>query len=225
MTNLRCSLRRDESVISARRSFTLVELIVVLTIIFVLTGLVFTAAGFIANKGARARAESEMAALAAALENYRSDNGNYPRDPTGGNCSNSCNNNQSSTDCLNANSPAMQAGDPTSTCYQNASRYLYGQLSGDYDNSNPTASTNYDYLIDRNEATNRAYFNFSPGMLSVSVITSGKGKGPTVNGGARGGAVFGRAGGNGRRRPRPPTRHVGSPAARGGNSLPAAARR
>src|SRR5438128_9081784 len=101
MTNLRCSLRHDESVISARRSFTLVELIVVLTIIFVLTGLVFTAAGFIANKGARARAESEMAALTAAIENYRSDNGNYPRDPGTG--SGNCNSNKSTTDSLNAN--------------------------------------------------------------------------------------------------------------------------
>src|SRR5438045_8256309 len=81
MTNLRCSLRRDESVSSARRSFTLVELIVVLTIIFVLTGLVFTAAGFIAKKDASSRAQSEMAALAAAMENYKSDNGNYTRDP------------------------------------------------------------------------------------------------------------------------------------------------
>ena len=220
MTNLRCSLRRDESVISARRSFTLVELIVVLTIIFVLTGLVFTAAGFIANKGARARAESDMAALTAAIENYRSDNGNYPRDPTGGNCSNSCNNNQSSTDCLNANSPAMQAGDPTSTCYQNASRYLYGQLSGDYDNSNPTASTNYDYLIDGNEATNRAYFNFSPGMLSVSVITSGKGKGPTVNGGGGGGAFTGPLGPTGAIGPIAATGNTGPTGPSGGTGPP-----
>src|SRR5437016_5812293 len=116
MTNLRCSLRRDASIISARRSFTLVEVIVVLTIIFVLTGLVFTAAGFIANKVAHARAESEMTALTAAIENYSSDNGNLSRGPTGGDCSNSFNNNQSFTDCLIANSPALQAGDPTSTC-------------------------------------------------------------------------------------------------------------
>src|SRR5437867_6981215 len=118
MTNLRRSLRRDASVVPARCSFTLVELIVVLTIIFVLTGLVFTAAGFIQKKGARARGESEMAALAAAIENYKSDNGNYPRDPgTGGG---NCNSNQSATDSLDANSAGLQVGDPTSDSYQNA---------------------------------------------------------------------------------------------------------
>src|ERR1043166_3361044 len=144
MTNFRQSLRRDASVVPARRSFTLVELIVVLTIIFVLTGLVFTAAGYIQKKGARSRTESEMAALGSAVENYKSDNGNYPRDPGNGNC----NNPTSTTDNLVANDTGLKVGDPTGDNYRNASQYLYGQLSGDFDNSAPTATTNYNALLD-----------------------------------------------------------------------------
>src|ERR1043166_6166555 len=112
MTNFRQSLRRGASVVPARRSFTLVELIVVLTIIFVLTGLVFTAAGFIQRKGARARGESEIAALAAAIENYKSDNGNYPRDPGNGTPSGNCQSNQTATDGLIANDNGLNVGDP-----------------------------------------------------------------------------------------------------------------
>src|SRR5438552_5275698 len=140
-----------------RRSnaFTLVELLVVLVIIMILTGMVLAAAGYVSKKGAHSRAEAEMTALAAALEAYKGDNGNYPRDPI----------NPSSTDNLDANSIA--GGDPTG--YQKASRFLYGQLSGDYDNSSPTASTNYNYAIDTaNELANRAYFTFPPGMLSIT---------------------------------------------------------
>jgi len=106
----------------------------------------------------------------------------------------------------------MQAGDPTSTCYQNASRYLYGQLSGDYDNSNPTASTNYDYLINGNEATNRVYFNFSPGMLSVSVIV-GKANGGSPSSG--GGGVTGPIGATGAIGPIAATENTGPTAPTG----------
>lgn len=58
--------------------FTLVELLVVITIIAILASLVLGAAGFIQKKGARNRAEAEIAAIAAALESYKADNGDYP---------------------------------------------------------------------------------------------------------------------------------------------------
>jgi len=92
-------------------SFTLIELIVVTTVIIILTGLVLSTVGYIQKKGARARAETEIAAMSAACENYKADNGVYPRN---------CN-----TDQLAASS----SGDPTA--YQAASLYLYKQLSGD----------------------------------------------------------------------------------------------
>lgn len=63
---------------SRTKAFTLIELLVVITIIAVLAGLVLAAAGSVQKKGARSRAESEIAALGAALENYKADNGDYP---------------------------------------------------------------------------------------------------------------------------------------------------
>jgi type II secretory pathway pseudopilin PulG len=92
------------------RAFTLIELIVVFGLIIVLTGLVLSTVGYARKKGARARAETEIAAMAAACENYKADNGIYPR---------------------GANSDALDAqasGDPSQ--YQNASLELYNALFG-----------------------------------------------------------------------------------------------
>lgn len=63
-----------------RRSnaFTLIELIVVFGIILVLAGLILSTAGYARKKVARARAETEIAAMSAALESYHSDNAVYP---------------------------------------------------------------------------------------------------------------------------------------------------
>ena len=64
---------------SRQHGFTLIELLVVITVIGILAGLVLQAAGYAQKKGARSRAEAEIAALSAALENYKSDNGDYPK--------------------------------------------------------------------------------------------------------------------------------------------------
>ena len=92
-------------------AFTLIELVVVVAVIVTLVGLVLSTVGYIQKKAARSRAETEIAAMSAACESYKVDNGIYPRD---------CN-----TDQLVASS----SGDPTA--YQAASLYLYKQLSGD----------------------------------------------------------------------------------------------
>src|SRR5207248_8063691 len=67
------------------RAFTLIELIVVFGLIIVLTGLVLSTVGYARKKGARVRAETEIAAMAAALESYKADNAVYPAysGPTG----------------------------------------------------------------------------------------------------------------------------------------------
>src|SRR5438094_8534411 len=97
-------------------AFTLIELIVVITVIVILTGLVLSTVGYAQKKGARARAETEIAAISAACESYKADNGVYPRD----NATNQY------TDILDA----RQNFDATQTVYQNASRYLYDALLG-----------------------------------------------------------------------------------------------
>src|SRR6266498_2087536 len=61
-------------------AFTLIELIVVITVIVILTGLVLSTVGYAQKKAARARAETEIAAISAALESYKADNAVYPRD-------------------------------------------------------------------------------------------------------------------------------------------------
>jgi prepilin-type N-terminal cleavage/methylation domain-containing protein len=63
---------------STTRAFTLIELLVVIAIIAILAGLLLNTAGYIQKKGAMSRAETEMAALTTALENYKADNGDYP---------------------------------------------------------------------------------------------------------------------------------------------------
>src|SRR6266568_1647171 len=69
----------------ASHAFTLIELIVEFGLIIVLTGLVLSTVGYARKKGARARAETEIAAMSAACEGYKADNGVYPRDnPTPG---------------------------------------------------------------------------------------------------------------------------------------------
>lgn len=59
-------------------AFTLIELIVVITVIVILTGLVLSTVGYAQKKGARARAETEIAGMSAALESYKADNAAYP---------------------------------------------------------------------------------------------------------------------------------------------------
>ena len=120
------------------RAVTIVELLVVIMIILILAGLILSISSYVQNKGARARAETEIAAMSAALESYKADNGIYPRDNPG----------NQYTDNLNAKADF----DPTQSKYQNASLYLFFQLSG----------------LDANQqavANMKSYFAFKPQML------------------------------------------------------------
>jgi general secretion pathway protein G len=108
-------------------AFTLIELVLVVGIIAVLSALVLSTVGYARKKGARARAETEIAALSAACENYKADNGVYPY-----------NNTTNALDARTRGDPADTA-DPT---YSNASFYLYTQLSGDTTgNRSPTGKS------------------------------------------------------------------------------------
>src|SRR5215470_17508633 len=91
-------------------AFTLIELVLVVGIIAVLMGLVLSTVGYARKKGALTRAETEIAAMAAACEDYKADNGIYPAN--------------SDTNTLNAQTSL----DPSA--YQAASPYLYNALFG-----------------------------------------------------------------------------------------------
>jgi len=95
-------------------AFTIIELLVVIAIIIILGSLILSTVGYVQKKGERSRAEAEIAAMSAALESYKADNGTYPRDVT-------------ATDGLDARASI------DFTKYQTASQYMYGQLAADAD--------------------------------------------------------------------------------------------
>src|SRR5437764_2340265 len=62
----------------AEGAVTIIELLVVIIIILILAGLILSISSYVQNKGARARAETEIAAMSAALASYKADHGIYP---------------------------------------------------------------------------------------------------------------------------------------------------
>ena len=106
-------------------AFTVLELLIVVAIIIVLAGLILATSGYVQTKGKRSRAEAEIAAISAALENYKADNGIYPSN--------------TATKDLNPTSPTSD--------YRPASSHLYSSLTGDDDadstTSPPASAKNY----------------------------------------------------------------------------------
>ena len=152
-------------------AFTLIELIVVVSIIAVLGALVLSTAGYARKKGARARAETEIAAMSAALENYKADNGIYPRDAA-------------TTDSLDTTA-AINIGN-----YQAASQYMYGQLAGDPDfdgvpNSSSKAYMQFKPNMLGTDANNKVYprdpFGNSYGYSTRMAATGSGGYNPTFD--------------------------------------------
>jgi general secretion pathway protein G len=112
----------------------------VIAIIIILAGVVLSISSYAQNKGARSRAEAEIAAISAALESYKADNGVYPRDNPG----------NKFTDTLDPRTNPLPS--PSPSVYTNASFYLYSQLSGLDQNQQPVANM-------------KSYFMFKPQML------------------------------------------------------------
>src|SRR5713101_2382134 len=109
-------------------SFTIIELLVVIAIIIILAGLILSTVGYVQKKGARARAEAEIAAMSAALESYKADNGIYPRDPTASSTDNLAALTDSSYATKSPPDPVPTSYDPRVAAYSAASFYLYGRL-------------------------------------------------------------------------------------------------
>src|SRR6059058_1521191 len=107
----------------AEGAVTIIELLVVIIIILILAGLILSISSYVQNKGKRARAETEIAAISAALESYKADNGIYP-----------------ANNATNSLDPTTMT-DPSSSSYVSASNYLYIQLSGDSDGNPATTSS------------------------------------------------------------------------------------
>lgn len=127
-----------------KRAFTILELMVVITIIIILAGLVLSISTYVQNKAARSRAEAEIAAMSAALESYRADNGIYPRDNT--------TNQYTDTLDAKASSSFNATPSPSPNAYTNAAFYLFSELSGLDASQQPIANK-------------KSYFSFKPQML------------------------------------------------------------
>lgn len=126
--------------------FTLVEMLIVISIIAVLTGLVLGVFSLVQGKAARARASGEIKAISAALEHYKADNGAYVRNDD--------------TDALD---PRVD-GNPTVAKYQKANIYLYSELSGDRTpEGNPDGKVDSD--PDNENTPVNFYMTFKPSML------------------------------------------------------------
>jgi general secretion pathway protein G len=156
----------------ARRAFTLIELIVVIAIIIILAGLILSTVGYVQKKGARSRAETEIAAMSAACESYKADNGIYPRNGV--------------TDGLNA----QTSGDPTT--YQAASFCLYNSLFGATNGSRNPDSGARSYFVfkpnmlspaDQNQNVQyiRDPFGNSYGYSTMMAATGNGGYNPTFD--------------------------------------------
>jgi type II secretory pathway pseudopilin PulG len=162
-------VRRGERRYNA--AFTLIELIVVTAVIIILTGLVLSTVGYVQKKGARARAETEIAAMSAACESYKADNGVYPRDAT-------------TTDTLDARVTINMAN------YQAASQYLYGQLAGDPDfdgvpNANYKSYMQFKPNMLGTDNANKVYprdpFGNSYGYSTANQVNPNQGYNPTFD--------------------------------------------
>jgi prepilin-type N-terminal cleavage/methylation domain-containing protein len=173
----------------AEGGFTLIELLVVIAIIIVLAGLILTTAGYVQRKGKRARAETEIAAMSAALESYKADNAIYARGPATAITIGTITIPVNVTDSLDAKA----YGNPTNTTnptYSETSLYLYTLLSGDSNGTrNPSGKSYMQFqpkmlLPAGGSGTVTAIsdpFGNSYGYSTANQVNSGKGYNPTFD--------------------------------------------
>jgi type II secretory pathway pseudopilin PulG len=136
-------------------AFTILELLIVITIITILAGLTIATMGYVQDKAKRSRAEAEIAAISAACESYKADNGIYP-----------------TTTATNTVDPVanIDAISADKTKYQQASKDLYASLSGD---TNCDGTVTDADKADPNGSLPKTYFAFKPQMLGGTKNSSG----------------------------------------------------
>jgi prepilin-type N-terminal cleavage/methylation domain-containing protein len=132
-----------------KSGFSLVELMVVISILCGLMTMVFGVQRYAQTKSRRSRVEAQIAAFSAAAEAYKSDNASYPR-----------------TDETDASTSVGALGaDTKSDAFLKANLALYAMLAGDLDlNGKPDATES------GTGAQNATpfYMTFSPSQLSMS---------------------------------------------------------
>lgn len=142
-------------------AFTLLELLTVIAIILILVGISVGTYGYANNKAARSRAEAEIRALAAACENFKTDNGEYPRVLPGQDPANQWGPDKIDPRTMIGVASVDPQGNPNST-YVEANTRLYELLSG--------LSLQGAQLMDTSTppVALKSYFTFKPNQLKRS---------------------------------------------------------
>jgi prepilin-type N-terminal cleavage/methylation domain-containing protein len=153
-------------------AFTLVEMLVVMAIIAILTGIILSLNGMVQSTGARSRAAAEIKAMAAACEAYKADNGGYPQ---GSQYSGSASAPAGATDTDKLDSNPASANnfatfdanpnDYTGTSIHPVTLFLWQQLSGHLTTTDSTQAPT---------GTNYAGDFFKPSVLSGTKNSSGQ---------------------------------------------------
>lgn len=147
---------------NSSQAFTLVEMLTVMLIISILTGLIVAVATLANKNAAKTKTQGEIEALSTAIANYKADNGAVPRQEQI--------TEQAPTTGTTSTPPPIDPrsdGDPTLPKYLTASQFLYQQLSGD---------ANLDGTPGDNQT--KIYMEFKPSMLggiTPQQITAGGG--------------------------------------------------
>ncbi len=135
-----------------RNGFTIIELLIVMAIIIVLAGLILATSGYVQDKGKRSRAEAEIAAMSAALESYKADNGVYPQ---------------------NEATNSLDPDTTLSSAYLTASGLLYRELSGDKNADGQVTTADAD-------PSPKSYMSFKPAMMHRDNMSAGVSSGNPV---------------------------------------------
>ncbi len=130
----------------SNRGFTLIELMTVIAIILVLTGLIVGLYGYVQSKGAISRCRGEIAMLRAAAISYQVEYGSFPQ--------------SAETDKLK---PTANF-DPTAQVYIDANLHLYRELTGDRE---PKAKPDYQYTTAEEKEAIRFLKEFEVRILNA----------------------------------------------------------
>ncbi len=139
---------------SSTQGFTLVEILTVIVIILIIAAMVVGLAGPAQKRAALAKAHAEIKSFSTACESYKSDFGGYPRL-------------EGVTEAKSGGTAPLDPkkdGNPNTAAYQEASKFLYQELSGDKDLNG---------VLNGDNEPKKGYFEFQKSQLAADKDAKG----------------------------------------------------